>query len=167
MTILIRPALPADATDMAEIHVRSWEAAYKDIVPADYMDKMKATGPGKWQKILSEGKYPQMIILQNGKTVGIMCVAAPGDDDLDDRVYELYGLYLHPDYYRQGIGTRAMEYAYDMARGKGKTAMTLWVFAENLNAIKFYEKCGFIPDGKRKTLNCGRSMVAVRMGKHL
>jgi L-amino acid N-acyltransferase YncA len=166
-TITIRPAVPADAPDMAEVHMRSWEVAYKDIIPAEYIREKNATRPAMWQNSLAEGKYPHMVIQKNGKTVGNMCVAPPQDDDVDENVYELHGIYLHPDYYRQKIGTQAMEFAYDIARNLGKTVMTVWVFADTTNSIKFYEKCGFIPDGKTKILDCGKPLTAIRMRKDL
>lgn len=62
-----------------------------------------------------------------------------------------------------GIGTLAMEFALNVARNAGKKHMTLWVFAENTNSIRFYEKCGFTPDGKTKTYNCGKIMACIRM----
>jgi RimJ/RimL family protein N-acetyltransferase len=165
--VTIRPATPADAPDMANVHMRSWEVAYKDIIPAEYIKEKNATRPAMWQNSLAEGKYPHMVIQQNGKTVGNICVAPPQDDDVDDSVYELHGIYLHPDWYRRGIGTQAMEFAYDIAKSKGKTVMTLWVFAENANSISFYEKCGFAPDGKTKILECGKPLAAIRMRKNL
>ena len=60
-----------------------------------------------------------------------------------------------------------MEFAFDKARSLGKTAMTVWVFAENTNSIKFYEKCGFTADGKTKIYNCGKDMNCIRMRRDL
>ena len=165
--ITIRLAVPADAPDMAEVHMRSWEVAYKDIIPAEYIREKNIGRPSMWQKSLDEGQYPHRVIQLNGKTVGNMCIAPPQDDDLDEDFYELHGIYLHPDYYRQGIGTLAMEYAYDIARNANKKFMTVWVFSENLNSIRFYEKCGFVPDGKTKILNCGKPLTAIRMRRDL
>lgn len=162
--ITIRLAVPADAPDMAEVHMRSWEVAYKDIIPAEYIQKQSAKRPAMWQRILANENSTQYVIQIGGKTAGIMCVVPKSqDDDADDNVCELEGIYLHPDYYRQGIGTQAMEFAYDIARCWGKTQMTLWVFAENINTIKFYEKCGFTPDGKTKTYDMGKIMNCIRM----
>jgi GNAT superfamily N-acetyltransferase len=165
--IAIRLAVPADAPDMAEVHMRSWEAAYKDIIPEEYIREKNATRPEMWQKKLAEGQYPHRVIQINGKTVGNMCVAPPQDDDLDETYYELHGIYLHPDYFRQGIGTQAMEFALDIARSIGKKHMTVWVLAENINSIKFYEKCGFIADGKTKILNFGKPIAAIRMRRKI
>ena len=38
MTLRIREALPADARAIAEIHVRSWQAAYRGQLTDDYLD---------------------------------------------------------------------------------------------------------------------------------
>ena len=165
--IAIRLAVPADAPDMAEIHMRSWEAAYKDIIPAEYIREKNAGRLEQWKRILTEMKYPQYVIQKNGKPDGIMCIASPQDDDLADDFYELHGIYLHSNYYRQGIGTQAMEFAFDTARNANKKFMTVWVFEDNINSVKFYEKCGFVPDGKTKILNFGKPLTAIRMRREL
>ena len=41
--------------------------------------------------------------------------------------------------------------------------MRSWEIAENTTAIKFYEKCGFAPDGKTKTYDIGKAMACIRM----
>ena len=38
MPLRIREAVPADARAMAEIHVRSWQAAYRGQLTDDYLD---------------------------------------------------------------------------------------------------------------------------------
>ena len=76
-------------------------------------------------------------------------------------------IYLHPDYFRMGIGTKAMEFAFDIARRIGKTMMTVWVLDENLNSIKFYEKCGFAADGKIMDAEYGKVNGRMRMRRSL
>jgi hypothetical protein len=34
----VRPATLADVTEIAMIHVRSWQAAYRVLMPQDYLD---------------------------------------------------------------------------------------------------------------------------------
>ena len=167
MNITIRLAIPADAPDMAEVHMRSWEVAYKDIIPAEYIREKNAGRHALYKRVVTGEDTNQYVIQKDGKTVGIMRVAPPQDDDVGDNFYELHGIYLHPDYYRQGIGTKAVEFAFEKARGLGKTVMTVWVFAENTNSIKFYEKCGFVADGKTKTYDCRKIMECIRMRRDL
>jgi GNAT superfamily N-acetyltransferase len=116
-SITFRLAVPADAPDMAEVHMRSWEAAYKNIISEEYIKEKNATRPALWKRIVTDENQYQCVILENGKTVGIMCVVPkPQEDDLSGEFAELEDIYLHPDYYRQGIGTQAMEFAYEKAR---------------------------------------------------
>ena len=166
--ITIRLAVPSDAPDMAQIHMCSWEVAYKRIIPVEYIQKKNATRLELWKKIITDENTNHYVIQRKNKTVGIMTlVPTPHDADADDNTCELEGIYLHPDYYRMGIGTKALNFAFDLARKWNKTVMTLWVFADNKNSIDFYSKCGFVHDGKEKVLNCGKPLTAIRMRKSL
>ena len=165
MNITIRLAKPVDALDMAEVHARSWEVAYKDIIPMEYIKAKNATRPEQFKRIITNENTMRYVIQVDGKTVGIMAIDEPQDDDVGDDYYELHGIYLHPDYYRKGIGTQAVDFAFDKARKLGKRYMNVWVFAENYNSIKFYEKCGFVADGKTKPHEYGKIVESIRMRK--
>ncbi len=175
MNITIRRARPDDALDMAEILSRSWEAAYKNIISDEYIKEKNATRPDLFRRIITGENTGHYIIQKDGVSVGLMCVAPPqdkkseifNDGGIDESFYELHGLYLHPDYYRQGIGSVAMKFALEMARSAGKSNIFLWVFAENYGSIMFYEKCGFTVDGAYKFINCGKAMKCVRMKRVL
>jgi hypothetical protein len=41
--VTIRSASINDSIDMAEIHMRSWEVAYIDIIPVEYIREKNAT----------------------------------------------------------------------------------------------------------------------------
>ncbi len=167
--ITIRLAAPADAHDMAEVLMRSWEAAYAGIIPPEFIAAKNATRHALFERIITDANTNEYVIELGGKTVGIMNVDSPQYDstDLDDSFYELRALYLHPDYQRMGIGTIAMDFAADKARRRGKTSMVLWVFAENAASIRFYEACGFAADGGTMTYDCGKAMQSVRMRRAL
>jgi len=165
--ITIRLAVLSDAPDMSEVHMRSWEAAYKDIIPPDFIREKNATRPSLYSRVITEENVSSYVIQYEGKTVGIMCIAPPQDDDIGDTFYELHYIYLHPDHFRQGIGIQALTFAFNKARSFNKAAMIVWVFAENANSIQFYEKCGFVPDGKTKTLDYGKAMKCIRMRRAL
>ena len=163
MNITIRFAIPADAPDMAEVCMRSWEAAYKDILPADYIREKNATRPELFKRVITDENENTYVIQKDEKTVGIMRIAPPQDDDVNENYYELHYIYLHPDHFRQGIGAQAVKFVFDKARELDKRFMTVCVFAENINSIKFYEKCGFEADGKTAVQNRGKEVVIIRM----
>lgn len=175
MNIIIRLAVFADAPDMANIHARSWEAAYKDIIPTEYIKGKNSARAARWERILSAENKTHYIILNDNTAVGMMTIGAPqyenvetkNDIGIDDSFWELHNIYLHPDYYHRGIGTTALDFAMNKAREAGKTNMLLWVFEENKNAVKFYEKCGFAADGASKVCNCDKEMNCIRMKRSL
>src|SRR3984885_11964090 len=39
--MLLRPAEPEDAMAVARVHVRSWQAAYRALLPDDYLDQLR------------------------------------------------------------------------------------------------------------------------------
>jgi GNAT superfamily N-acetyltransferase len=162
----IRLAMQSDAPDIAEVCALSYAAAYKDIMPADYIRTRNASRPASFY-VIPEGNDNVYIVLYDGKAVGIMKAALPLDADMGDDAYELHYIYLHPDFFRKGIGTKAMEFAFKKARGLNKSIMTVWVLAENINSINFYKKCGFAADGGKKTKEYGRVLELVRMRKDL
>ena len=40
-SMLIRPAEPDDALDVARVHVRSWQTGYHGLLPAAYLDQLR------------------------------------------------------------------------------------------------------------------------------
>ena len=165
--VTIRLAIPSDASDMAEVLMRSWEAIYKNIMPADYIREKNATRPALYARVITDENTGAYVIQLCGKTVGIMKIAPPISNDLSDSFYELHYIYLHPDNFRMGIGSYAVRFAFRIARILGKTNVIVWCLSENTNAVKFYEKCGFIADGKKEINEYGRPMERMRMTKNL
>ena len=57
-------------------------------------------------------------------------------------------IYLHQDYHNQGLGTFLAETIVEEVRRKGFHRIGLEVVADNLPAIRAYEKAGFVPEGR-------------------
>ena len=51
-------------------------------------------------------------------------------------------LYIHPDYWRRGIGNRLLEFA----RERSPAHLWLYTLQVNMTARAFYEKNGFVPE---------------------
>ena len=164
-SVEIRLARPPDAPGMAEVIMRSWEIAYKDIMPPEYIREKNAARPEQYNRVITDENTSSYVIRRDNKTVGVMRIDSPQDGDTDGSCYELHNIYLHPDYFRQGIGTLAMGFALKKARELGKKTMLVWVNSENANAIKFYEKCGFAADGRVREQDVGKKLTSVRMRK--
>jgi ribosomal protein S18 acetylase RimI-like enzyme len=86
--------------------------------------------------------YPQLVVLAAGEVVG-WCDVTPKSGPVDARIGVL-GMGLLPQCRHQGIGGRLMARALAAARAFGFTRVELTVYRSNANAIRLYEKAGFV-----------------------
>lgn len=160
LDLLVRKAEFTDAADIANIHIRSWEAAYADIIPTEAIAERSAKRPEMWKKILSEDNDCYIALLDD-TAIGLLCLNESSDNDIHG-AGEISGIYLHPDYYRKGCGTKLMDFALKTLKSRGFAVITLWVLEDNFHARNFYEKCGFSFDGARKEIVIGKPLFEIR-----
>lgn len=75
----------------------------------------------------------------------------------DEEVTILHRLCIHPNY--RGCGKYFLKQAIMIAQRKNQKAIRLDVLSSNLPAIRLYEKCGFLLQGKQ-TMDYGKPVVA-------
>ena len=160
----IRPATADDASTLAAIHIDSWRSAYRGLVPDSRLDALdygrRAEHFRQW---LLDADSQIFVVEAGGTAVGFCTLGASRDPDADQGATgEIWGIYLAPDHWRKGLGTALCQHAEQTLHRQGYTAATLWVFADNPRARRFYEAMGFETDGASKTLQMGVSLGAVR-----
>jgi len=158
--LIFRKATMEDAAEAAWVHCRSWIAAYTGVIPDDFLLGKIPTWPARWRDNFA-GEHNCHLALLDGKIVGV-CVPAPPDDEDLAEYFEIRAFYLDPDCFRQGIGRKFMDYAFDLARAQNYPGVLLYVLEENDRARRFYEACGFVYDGGRKTLDLGKPLENIR-----
>ena len=128
----------------AYVHWKSWHEAYVGIVSQEYLDKLTLE---KCEKMAFS--WPDNIIVakENGNVIGFVCYGDRGEEAPD--VGEIFALYVLADYYGKGVGRKLMDVGLEQI--KHFSQVRLWVLKENRRAIRFYEKCGFQPDGTEMT----------------
>ena len=90
-----------------------------------------------------------MVAKVDGVPAGYMKVNvgdAQTEEMLGNRM-EVQRLYILRQYKRNGLGTRFMHTAFDMARAQGKSVIWLGVWEHNDAAIAFYKRMGFVQFG--------------------
>ena len=147
MSLLIRNATLQDCAEISEIYALSRKYAYKGIVPQKYLDELKFDFLVPYfQTWISENSLKASILYVDNIPVGCVTYRNSRDEHLSDWG-EIPSIYLHPDYYHKGYGEKLLTYALDKLRIDGYVKCYLWVLSENANAIKFYEKNGFVFNG--------------------
>jgi len=149
----IRRALADDALGVAGVHVRSWQAAYRGLLPDLYLDQLdverRRVG---WTQTIAETDWPRSGTLvaaeANANIVGLAHVGPARDDDVDPVVVgELAAIYALPEVWGSGVGRRLMAAAVNMLRDAGNAQAILWVLEGNDRAQRFYEIGGWQLDG--------------------
>lgn len=162
----IRYATHNDAAALGEIHASSWKIAYKNIVPDEILDNITIEKRKKFfEKALTEGWEEDAIIYKDKVAVGLICIGKCRDEDKTPYTGEIWGIYLHPNYWNRGIGKELMRWGLNELKLRNYKDVTLWVLEDNLPARKFYERMGFKHDGTIKEINIGKTLKEYRYVK--
>lgn len=163
--IKIRPATPADAATIAQIHVDSWRQAYAGYVPQAYLDSIELTERQEmWNGVLAQPNTKVLLAEAAGRTLGFASVGPAKDEDAEPGDLTLYTMYLNQESWGLGIARLLMKQVDDMITTG--VQMTLWVFEENARARKFYERNGFKHDGvERLESFSGKYLTEMRYRK--
>ncbi len=163
-----RKAVPADAPHIADIHVRSWQVAYRDIVPSEYLAALSvAQRERTWQKILTGDTTETWLLEDGAKVVGWISVGPSRDADAAPSTRELYAIYVDPSHWGGGIGSRLWAETEIRMRSNAVSSVTLWVLKENARALRFYQSQQFVVDDAiEKTVQLGGAdLVEIRLRK--
>ncbi|MEU0570394.1 GNAT family N-acetyltransferase [Nonomuraea sp. NPDC005983] len=148
----IRRAELADADDIATVHVRSWQAAYRGLIPQNYLDGLDpARRRPVWERLLTETSWPRQGVLVaevDGSIAGFAGIGPTRDHDEDPAsTGEVSTIYLLPQVWGVGIGRRLMAAALESLTVAGYKQATLWVLDTNAQARRFYESNDWHADG--------------------
>jgi ribosomal protein S18 acetylase RimI-like enzyme len=155
---MIRRATPNDARAIAEVHVKSWQAAYRGLLPDDFLRNLSVERrEEQWRRGLQNPE--QVLLVYEQERIVAFCGFAPSrDEDVDKtNVAELGTLYALESVWNQGIGRALWQEAIQLMREKGFSEVTLWVLKGNERAINFYERQGMVFDGTTKTEQVNQS----------
>ena len=166
----VRAATIDDAEAVADVHVRSWRAAYPGLIPQDFLDNLQAEHrlPG-WRRILDETAWPRQGVLvlvpdlsnpsataSGPDPVGFAHVCPTRDDDRDPAaVGEITSIYLLDSVWGTAGGRQLMAAALEALRAGGYETATLWALDTNARARRFYERGGWRVDGSTKEHDWG------------
>lgn len=143
----------------AYVHWKAWHEAYPGMVNEEYLDKLTIE---KCEKIAYSWPNNLIVAKDNGRVIGFVGYGDRGDEAPDTG--EIFALYVLSEYYGKGVAQRLMEAG--LKQLERYPQICLWVLKDNKRAIRFYEKCGFSPDGKEMTSpNIGAVEIRMIMKK--
>lgn len=136
--VTIRQAKPSDLQDIVAIHIESWQDAYADVFPAAFLTGCITRVLEKHWKEIEIQQDDILLVATEGSIVGFAAVWCRPHPFIDN-------LHVKPLQRSQSIGTKLMQAVAQDLIHKGHHTAYLWVFEENANAVRFYERLGGIP----------------------
>jgi ribosomal protein S18 acetylase RimI-like enzyme len=123
--VVLRRAEPADAVALADVWLRSFDAALPSVRRAHTDDEVRG-----WIRDVVVPERETWLADAGAVVVGVMVL---GLGEIDQ-------LYLDPDWRGRGIGDRFVALAKELF----PSGLSLWTFQVNQAACRFYERHGFV-----------------------
>lgn len=152
---LVRPAVPDDAEAVAAVHIASWQAAYRGQLPDDFLDGLESQFRARadfWRQEIASPRtttHEIWVATLAGHLRGFVALG-PARDANSRVTGEVYAIYVHPNTWRQGLGTMLFTRAMTRLAALGFSKTILWVLQSNTPARRFYELAGWSADGRTK-----------------
>lgn len=147
---MIRKMETGDAGRAGEIHVFGWRSAYREIIADNFLfNKMRVLDRSRYFEDAVRNRTEDNYVYDDGIIKAILTIGPCRDAD-KTHSFELWGIYVDPFMKRQKIGSKMLEFCEKRAMEEGFSEVCIWVLEKNNNAIAFYSKFGYKPDGQRK-----------------
>jgi ribosomal protein S18 acetylase RimI-like enzyme len=145
----IRQPVVGDAPAMGRVHVRAWQAAYRNVMPDEYLNGLRAEDRGAmWHRqIESAGGTGLLVSVVDGSVVGFAAFGPCADDP---QIGELYAINIDPDHWGLGVGRELLQEATGHLVDSGFRELVLWVVPQNDRARGLYESEGWFSDGQTR-----------------
>ena len=149
----VRAARPEDAPAIGIVHVRSWQAAYREHFPQEFLEALDPARRAEgWHAYLEGGmgEHESLLVCETDDQIVGFAGTGPCRDGQGDG--ELRAIYLLPRHWGHGHGRKLAASALQELALQGFTEATLWVLEENLRARAFYEAGGWRRDGAARVI---------------
>jgi GNAT superfamily N-acetyltransferase len=156
VSTVVRDATLDDAKAIAAVHVRSWQAAYRGLLPDDLLDSLSAPDrEAMWRMSIARPALGHGCVVaeEEGDVIGFAAFgpARQGHGAASPDAGEVYAIYLAPERLGRGVGRTLLSGATDRLREAGFRSALLWVLEANERARGFYELMGWRVDGATTT----------------
>lgn len=163
MAFNVRKSRLSDLEQIALIHVKSWETAFKGLMPERYINNYTLEDRNaEWLSVLGSGSESVIVAEDNNKLGGFLSYSE------NVNFLNLSKLYLCPSMYGKGVGGLLMKQMENEALTASLDLIRLYVLNNNKSAINFYSKQGFeFGDGFESEEFEGETIIDLLMEKRL
>lgn len=156
----IRRVRLEDAAAVAEVHVRTWQAAYEHVFGAERLAGLDIGARERLaRRFATDADYDAFVAEDDGRIVGFVACGT-AEEEADQR--ELFAIYVLPEAWGTAAAPGLMQAAVEAMRARGAPNAILWVLDDNPRARRFYEREGWHADGTAESEYLGLTVPLVR-----
>jgi GNAT superfamily N-acetyltransferase len=150
---------------VALVHVRSWQAAYRGLLPDAFLAGLKPEGrAARYTLGADPNASPETFVAEEAGAVLGFTTLVPREGD----VGELGALYADPTAWNRGVGRALIDHARARLAARGHRSAVLWLLEGNARGERFYRADGWAPDGERRSAEVwGLTVTEVRFRRTL
>jgi ribosomal protein S18 acetylase RimI-like enzyme len=149
--MLIRPAVPADAQDLATLGARLWRETYTGLIPAPDLEAYlaEAFGPDQQAEELADPACRTLLLAEGGALLGYAWLRAGATEVAVpfETPMEVARFYVDRALHGRGAAQALMAAVLAHAGQGGHDGVWLQVWDQNPRALRFYAKAGFTDVG--------------------
>lgn len=153
----IREATVDDAEVVRRVAEASWHAAHDHVLGSEAVERLldRWYAPDDLRESIERPEAPMFVAVSDGEVVGF-AQGGPSEEGPADAV--VGRIYVHPDRWGDGYGSRLLDRLFDAFRDEGHESVWLAVLADNEVGRSFYESRGFAVHEERTVDLAGRTV---------
>src|SRR5688500_17039624 len=135
---------------MGALVVRAWQAAYRGVMPDEYLDGLRAEDRAElWRGAIAavDGRQRLLVAEDDGRVVAFAAFGREAEPSDGDDVGQLYAINVDPAAWGRGIGRSLLAAVTQQLRSDGFASAVLWVVPGNERARALYESGGWTAEG--------------------
>lgn len=142
---LIRRLTQSDAERAADIVNDCWKTTYAGYVdPVQFGEEWCGKRRNSIKEEFWTSRLENYVYDENGVKALLSCGKSADADKTE--AFELWRIYVDPDYQALGIGRKLLVFGEALARQRNYQEMVIWAFEDNKKACSFYTRYGYKPD---------------------
>jgi len=164
VTYVVFPAGPADAEDLARVHVASWRETYRGLLSDAFLARMSEPGfARRFRRDLSEPSGAVTLVAADryglaGYAQGGPSRRGPQDGEGADEA-EIATLYLLRQAQGRGLGAQLLRETARALAAQGARSLLISVLRDNIRARGFYEHMGGEAEAPRREPGPGGQLL--------
>ena len=150
----VRPAVAADAEQVAAVHTSSSQAAYEAVAPEAHQSLPLEKRRALWREAIEFGEPLVQVALEAARVIGFAGFDRSRDPKSRPTTGEIWAFYVLPSHWGRGVGLALWDATREALVEEGCNEVTLWIPLCNDRALRFFELAGF-----KRELNTAKTAV--------